>query len=205
MQLHGMHFFMRTLITFTPESAAMLARAHGAFRGVGCPPNKYQSSRLLGRELKYFMHNIHKPNLGKVLGEFETYLKKQEAAVWPVCFLVVLILCLCTEDIQIATNNFISNETKIFDQSRPGYHECLELEKLPFAQIFHDAFGTHKKATGHGNKGGFNPILNRGEFQTDWSQNARDMARRIREVIDNSCEYATSAIQNKTHCFQILR
>lgn len=180
MQLHGMHFFMRTLITFTPESAAMLATADGSFRGVACPPNRYQSSRLLGRELKYFVHNIHKTNLVKVLGEFETCLKKQEAIMWPVCFCVVLILCSCTEDIQIATNNFISSEKKIFDQSRPGYHECLDLERLPFAQIFHDAFGTHKKPTGHGNKSCFNPILNREESQTGWSQNARDMARRIR-------------------------
>jgi hypothetical protein len=200
MQLHGMHVFMRTLITFTPESAEMLATADGTFRGAVCPPSRYQSSRLLGRELKYFMHKIHRSNLGKVLVGFENYLKKQDATMWPVCFCVVLILCLCTEDIQIATNNFISTETKNFDQSRPGYDECLNLEKLPFAQLFHDAFGTHKKPTGHGNKSSFNPIINHRESQTDWSQNARNMARRIREVIDKSCEYATSVVQNKTDC-----
>lgn len=196
---------MRTLITFTADSAAMLATADEAFRGTACSPDQYRSSRLLGRELKYFMHNVHKSNLGKVLGEFEICLRKQEATMWPVCFCVVLILCLCTEDIQIATNNFISSEKRIFDQSRPGYHECLELEKLPFAQIFHDAFGTHKKPTGHGNKSGFNPILNCEESETGWGQNAREMVCRIRDVIDNSCEYATSVTQSNTDCFQMLR
>lgn len=205
MQLHAMHFFMRTLITFTPESAAIVARADGMFRGVTCPPNNYQSSRLLGRELKYFMHKIHKLNLGKVLGKFEKYVKRQETAMWPVCFCVVIILCLCTEDIQIATNNFLSHDKQVFDQSRPGYHECQDLEKLPFAQIFHDAFGTHKKPTGHGNKSSFNPMLDRGESQKDWSQNARVMVRRIYEVITNSCKYAISATQNKTDGFQMLR
>jgi hypothetical protein len=125
-----------------------------------------------------------------VLKEFESHLKKREQAGWPISFCVVLVLCLCMEDIQIAANNFVVSDADISQELRSeSYETCWQLEDKPyrqFTQLFHDMYRSYKQPNGHATEGGFNPIAQNGLHRAKWSQATQDMLYGIRQIINDS-------------------
>lgn len=184
-----MQYFMGRILTFTKDSSSMVTKVSRNTLGIDIPPDTV-SSRLLNRQLKHAMHILREAQTKTVLEEFERHLKKREQTEWPVSFCVVLILCLCIEDIQMATNNFVNNDSGMsHDLHNESYQTCRELEDKPYrqyTQLFHDMYRSHKQPNGHAIDGGFNPILQVGGYETCWSQDRRDMISSIRQLIKDS-------------------
>jgi hypothetical protein len=184
-----MHYFMARILTFTKDSASMVTRVSRNELGLDLP-SEVISSRLLNRQLKYAMHILHRRQTKTVLQEFERHLKKREQAGWPISFCVVLILCLCMEDIQIAANNFVFSDAEISQGLRSeSYKACWQLEDKPYrqcTQIFHDMYRSYKQPNSHAAEGGFNPISQDTTHQTNWNQATRDMIYGIRQIINES-------------------
>jgi hypothetical protein len=139
------------------------------------------------------MHILHRRQTRIVLQEFERHLKKREQTGWPISFSVVLILCLCVEDIQIATNNFVFSDPEISPGLRgESYKACWQLEDKPYhqyTQLFHDMYRSYKQPNGRASDGGFNPIAQDGYHKSNWSQAAQDMVYGIRQIIDDFSRY----------------
>ena len=183
---------MARILTFTKDSASLVTRVSRKDLGLDFPSDVI-SSRLLNRQLKYAMHILHRHQNKIVLQEFESHLKKREQAGWPISFCVVLILCLCMEDIQIATNNFVFSDAEISQELRSeSYEACWQLEDKPYrqcTQLFHDMYRSYKQPNGHATEGGFNPIAQDGFHQTNWSQATQDMVHGIRQIINDSSRH----------------
>ena len=133
-----MNFFMKTMITFDEDSAAKVSKAFPDISD-SCRES-IRSSRLLARQLKSLMHLLHKEQLKGTLSSFDNYMRKRSVALWPVCFCVMLILCLCTEDIQTAVDNIMLHESQTFDEGRLNHHICSKVE-VPYhhlTRIFHN-------------------------------------------------------------------
>jgi hypothetical protein len=203
-----MHYFMARIVTFTDDSASMVTRVSRNELGLKFRSNVI-SSRLLNRQLKYAMHILHRRQTKAVLQDFERDLKKREQAGWPISFCVVLTLCMCMEDIQIAANNFVFNDAEISQGLRnESYEACWELEDKPYrqcTQLFHDMYRSYKQPNGHATEGGFNPIARDGCHQTNWSQATKDMVYGIRQIINDSSKYATLMSCNNADYIQKQR
>lgn len=204
MQLHAMHYFMARILTFTKDSASMVKTVSRNDLGLELPSDVI-SSRLLNRQLKYAMHILHRRQTKTVLQEFERHLKIREQAGWPISFCVVLILCLCIEDIQIAANNFVFTDAEISQGLRSeSYKACCQLEDKPYrqcTQLFHDMYRSYKQTNSHATERGFNPITQDGSYQANWSQATRDMIYGIRQIINDSGRYTTLINRNKADYF----
>jgi hypothetical protein len=208
MQLHAMHYFMARILTFTKDSASMVKRVSRNDLGLHLPSDVI-SSRLLNRQIKYAMHILHRRQTKTVLQEFERHLKKREQAGWPISFGVVLILCLCMEDIQIAANNFVFSDTEISPGLRSeSYKACWQLEDKPYrqcTQLFHDMYRSYKQPNGHASEGGFNPIAQDGCQNSNWSQATQDMVYDIRQIIADSSRYTILMSHNNADHIQKQR
>ncbi len=191
MILHAMHYFMKKLITFTDDSAARLSEH---ILGIDSPPGIYNASRLLGRQLKHAMHVLLKGLTKDVLENLEGELKKKTQSSWPSSFCVILILCLCTEDIEVAADMYVRYgiDDVYYGRRCESYKICQILESEPyrqFTQLFHDFYGTFKQPNGHRTDGCFNPILNGVNNRLDWSQPTRNMVYDIRRILDDYRRY----------------
>src|SRR5438045_4803491 len=136
-ELHTMNFFMKTMITFDEVSKAKVSNAFPDLTD----KESIWSSRLLTRQLKSLMHFHHMKQLNHTLRILDNYMRQGSAALWPVCFCVMLIISLCTEDIQTAVENIM------FDEGHPSHHICCKVE-VPYdhlSRIFHHVYGTHEE------------------------------------------------------------
>ncbi len=205
MQLHAMHYFMARILTFTKDSASLVKTVSRNDLGIDLSSDVI-SSRLLNRQLKHAMHILHRRQTKTVLQNFEGHLKKREQAGWPISFSVVLILCLCMEDIQIATNNFVFTDAEISQGLRDkSYNACWQLEDKPYrhcTQLFHDMYRSYKQPNNHTTERGFNPISQDDYHQTNWSQATQEMVNGIRQVINDSGRYTILRSHNKADCIQ---
>lgn len=183
-ELHAVLYFMKTLITFTEESQADLARQ--------LPYDlearySWRTSRLLGRQLKYQMHRFQKELLRTVLTEFCSGLTgRDQKPKWPAFFCTTILLTLCMEDIQTSVDNFLAYETGRVDLNRLGARECYDIEEnLPFARMFHATFKTLEMQETRGSSGTpFNPIWNLNDRDDSWTAETTDMIGQIRDVIN---------------------
>jgi hypothetical protein len=189
MQLHAMHYFMARILTFTKDSASLVKTVSRNDLGLELPSDVI-SSRLLNRQLKHAMHILHRRQTKTVLQDFERHLKKREQAGWPISFCVVLILCMCVEDIQIAANNFVFTDAEISQGLRgESYKACWQLEDKSYrqcTQLFHDMYRSYKRTTNQATERGFNPLSQDGNHQTNWSQATQNMVHDFRQIIKDS-------------------
>lgn len=158
--LHAMHYFMSRIIIFTEESAEK------AVEGLRNPHTlnfaETLSSTLLDLQIKQAMQELVSDTTKVVLEELEKTLSKckSKPAFWADIFCVVLILCICIEAVQVASDGHamaaLGHDPR-WTQSRMEI--CRELDEIPFTgltQLFHMAYKTPKASL----KGrvGFNPI-----------------------------------------------
>lgn len=186
--LHAMHYCMSKLVTFTPQSTALL-------RQVKVIPNEnapYFSSKLLNRQIKVAIHHLLKRAQERSLVGLEKEIKKRSKDSWSVAFCVLLILCLCAEDIQIAADTFVTHPEVGDEIHRSGSHKiCMDLESLPYEQcsnLFHEVFGTFKRRNGHGGDGPFNPLKQESLSESYLSPASRELVSGIRDIIANHCK-----------------
>ncbi|TVY43304.1 hypothetical protein LOCC1_G005026 [Lachnellula occidentalis] len=168
LMLHAINYFMKTLITFSDESARSVHRILQPFGGV---PEPYLSSRLLGRQIKYAMHKLSREITVEVLEGLERSMRSRTKDSWPVSFCTFLVLCLCMEGLQIACDIYVvcdiekcqkDGSNSAYTRSH-SYQASTKIDENPFGQcqrLFHDIYRSHKESNRGAREAGFNPLRN---------------------------------------------
>lgn len=158
-----MHYFMSRIITFTAESgekAITHLRAPRLFEIVNGPT---LTSTLLNLQIKQVMQALLEEMTRAVLDGLERIvLGPKTKASWASSFCIILIICLCVEAVQVASDSYAVAALRKDPACRLSRIEiCRELDDISFKSlidIFHMAYKTSKanKKTSIG----FNPIRN---------------------------------------------
>jgi hypothetical protein len=121
-------------------------------------------SSLLERQLKSAMHKLRIETTEEVLDALETELRTKDKRVWATCFCVVVILCVCIEETQIAGVAFPMHtrvhKVKDAPSSEAVLDVCRQLDERLFrhmTELFHAIFKTHRFPSSSNNRV-FNPI-----------------------------------------------
>jgi hypothetical protein len=158
--LHAMHYFMSRIITFTKESAEK------AIEGLQKPHmlkfTQTLSSTLLNLQIKQAMQGLLSETTNAVLEELEavTSKSKTKAASWADIFCVTLILCMCIEAVQVASDSYaVAALRKDPNCGLDRLGICRALDEKPFknlTELFHMAYKTPRVSRKC--RLGFNPI-----------------------------------------------
>jgi hypothetical protein len=208
MKLYAMHYFMGRLITITNGSG------EEAFNGLQIPMKLLydlsSTSQLLNRQLKHTMLVLLQETTRQVLESLEKELRSRTKVSWAPCFCVILILCICAEELQVAVDGFTVH--KILSKDRmnrisreDGVEISRRLDDLLYrdcANLFHGIHRSRRPKTGQRYEHSFNPIrdgvhVNEEEGLT---QAMHDLVEEIREIlaihsIINPCS------RNQIYCF----
>ncbi|TVY55292.1 hypothetical protein LCER1_G004398 [Lachnellula cervina] len=168
LMLHAINYFMKTLITFSDESARSVYQTLQPFGGALEP---YLSSRLLSRQIKYAMHKLSREITVEVLEGLERSMRTRTKDSWPVSFCAFLVLCLCMEGLQIACDIYVVCDIEKCqkDGSNSAYNRfqsyqaSTKIDENPFSQcqrLFHDIYRSHKESNRGAREAGFNPLRN---------------------------------------------
>jgi hypothetical protein len=161
---------MGCLITFTDQSARELYKTLAP----AAKPQPYLSSRLLNRQIKYVMHKLHRELTLVVLDDLERSLRSRIKDSWGPTFCVILVLCLCIENLQTAADVMVICDLHESGESTSSTREqsrraCDDLDQYPFQQcrkLFHNIYRSHKQdieATKGYQKTCFNPLRSAAE------------------------------------------
>jgi hypothetical protein len=163
--LHAMHYFMSRIITITKASAE---RAVERLRRPQLLPFEQAAqvltSTLLNLQIKQAMQNLLRDMTGQVLKglEKEMLVIPKAKDTWADNFCVVLILCMCIEAVQVASDSYAMAALRK-DSSRPlsRIKICRALDDEPFRQLtdlFRTAYKTNRAKANQKSSLGFNPI-----------------------------------------------
>ncbi|KAH8650830.1 hypothetical protein BGZ60DRAFT_189841 [Tricladium varicosporioides] len=204
LMLHAIHYFMKSFLTFSDESAR---NVYQALQEYGAPQDPYLSSRLLNRQIKYAMHLLSRDITHEVLVGLERAMRTKEKDSWGRSFCAFLVLCLSMEDLEIAADTFV-----VCDMQKEGANSvysreqsleaCRNLDNNPFEhckKLFHDIYRTHRKSQRVDREGGFNPLQNLadGDKGSGLEDPATDaMARAIFKMV---CESYPELIELSQH------
>ena len=150
---------MGSLITFSDDSARNIYRQLAPEE----PQHEYLSSRLLSRQIKYVMHKLHREITLTVLNDLERSLRSRTKDSWGTSFCTLLILCLCIEGLQTATDTMVICDMRERGEGsdycrNQSVTACEELEEYPFGQpvkLFHDIYKSQREGKVHNS---FNPL-----------------------------------------------
>ncbi|CZR66934.1 uncharacterized protein PAC_16835 [Phialocephala subalpina] len=170
MMLYAGYRFMNTGIRYTHTSFSALV---GSIKN---PPIQNITSRLvsrlLNRQLKYAVNEVMKRETASLLEELQRELYSKKKSAWATTFCVILILCICMEEVQTAMEGLVLHLREHPGSATADEDEaiavCRRLDDLPFAhmcELFHMAFKTHKigdmslgKRKRKSSTTGFNPL-----------------------------------------------
>lgn len=168
LMLHAINYFMKTLMTFSEESAS---KVYQTLQEFGEPRKPYLSSRLLNRQVKYAMHRLSREVTVEVLEGLERSMRSRTKDSWGASFCAFLVLCLCMENLQIACDIYVvcdiekcqkDGSRSAYDRSQ-SYQASQKVDENPFFQckrLFHDIYRTHKESSRGAREAGFNPLRN---------------------------------------------
>lgn len=133
LMLHAIHYFMGSLVTFTPDSAE---KVYAKSPNYNVPPEPFLSSRLLNRQLKCVMHRLHIELTREVLEGLEKSLRSRTRDAWGPSFAAILVLSLCIEGLQTAVDTFVVCDLIKEEQASKLRREmsaeaCREVEEYP--------------------------------------------------------------------------
>ncbi|KAF4627341.1 hypothetical protein G7Y89_g10813 [Cudoniella acicularis] len=189
--LYAMHNFMGRNLTIVDGADEAFEYFHLS------PDLEYDfklPSTLLNRQLKYTMHSLLRETTEEVLAELEKELKtKYKKASWAPCLCTILILCMCTESLQVAVDGFAvhlmnsGQDTKCMSRAA-GLDLSRRLDELLLADckaLFHGIHKSHKLRAGQKSERGFNPIrdgfdINEMEGLT---QEMHDLVEDVHEIL----------------------
>lgn len=195
--LHAMHYFLSRTITFTGESAEKLI--DGLQRPHLLKYAETQSSTLLGMQISHEMRNLLSETTYAVLDELEKTLSKSKYrdGSWTDIFCVMLVLCICIEAVQVASDSYAMVallKDPACNLSRSQM--CQKLDKAPFETVtglFHVVYKTRKasRKTGRKSSIGFNPIRNgiRIDSEEGITPQMVDLVRDIKQIMVTHGKY----------------
>lgn len=191
MVLYTLHYVMGRNITYSPRSGEKV------IQHLRKPTSRaYESnliSRLLSRQIKSAMHSLLREVTRDLLEDMEKDLRTRSRTTWAPCFCVISILCMCIEEVQIATNGFtlhtqVHGPHTNHPSSEATIEICRRLDDLPFVhlmELFHGIYKTQRPLTVHRNEHVYNPIRDGPEAYglDDAGQNSIDLVNDIRKII----------------------
>lgn len=193
--LHLANYFMGRMLVFTEQSAFRVRqKLQGVDEQLACP---YISSQLLDIQLKYILLKITRDLVTETLEGLEKTMRSATKKTWPASFATILLLCLSTEEIQVAAITSVGVE-KIAGKEPPSkkaaIEACRALEDSALrlvTRVFHEIYRSSRKADGSVWGNGFNPLgqvfAGKGSDLDD-DPPARDMIQEIGQMVSQSCE-----------------
>lgn len=160
--LHAMHCFMSRIITFTKDSAEKaVSRLR---RPQVFPSAQALTSTLLNLQVKGAMQSLLRETTNKVLSGLDHAILGPKTKVhWAETFCVLLVLCMCIEAVQVASDRFATAallEHPGCVVSRPEICQALEERFKDLTGLFHMAYKTYKTKDNQKSQTAFNPIRN---------------------------------------------
>jgi hypothetical protein len=157
---YAMHYFMSRIIIFTKDSAEK------AVEGLRRPHKlnfaQTLTSTLLNLQIKQAMQGLLSTTSNAVLESLDCAMSGPKTkAAWADIFCAILILCMCIEAVQVASDSYAM--AAIRKDPKCGLSRmdiCRRLDEEPFkhlTEIFHMAYKT-AKASRKSSSIGFNPI-----------------------------------------------
>lgn len=205
--LHAIHYFMGSLVTFTPSSADAVYSLSPHFN---IPPEPYLSSRLLNRQLKFVMHRLHRELTREVLESLEKSMRSRTKDAWGPSFAAILVLSLCIEGLQTAADTFVvCDMLKEGDKSKyrraQSRKACEEVEDVPYercTRLFHEIFRSRKEGNGRAKEGAFNPLSEvREGVEKGLDESTERMVRSVYGWVDESSKFDFVAFETETDEF----
>lgn len=197
LKLHAMHYFMSVLITFTAPSGQKMIQ-HLPSEYTSSNLGNFPASRLLNRQIKQVMSEVQRDATANVLASLEKSLRGRTRDCWAPSFSVILILCLCMENLETAADTMVVCD-QLREDGRRGFQRtqsaeaCQKLESVPFAQckdLLHDIYHSNKESNGGAKNAGFNPLRALyNQKDSDLEGKADDMVNGVFEVIRDNCKF----------------
>lgn len=198
--LHAVHYFMANLVTFSEESARNVFEKVHLLPPYAEPLGRFQSSRLLNRQIKCVMHKLTKDITEEVLDGLEKSMRSKSKSSWGESFCAILILSLCIDSLQTAADTFVvcdieKSEKEGIDRSysrRQSFDACQALENYPFLQckrLFHDIYRSHKQGNGGLREGGFNPFRDIVSAEVDLDTPTKELVKALRWVAEEHSKF----------------
>jgi len=186
--LCAMHWFMSRIITFTKGSAEKVAESLPRLRV--SPSPQALTSTLLNLQVKQAMHSLLRDMTKAVLDGLEkAILGSKPKAHWAQNFCVILVLCICIEAVQVASDSFaIAALCKDPECGLSRLSICQALDKKLFKELtglFHMAYKTYRTKGNHKSQTGFNPIRNGLVVYQDEgiTQQMVDLVNEVRQIM----------------------
>ena len=153
-----MHWFMSRIVTFTKDSAE---KAVGSLRSAQVfPVGQTLTSTLLNLQIKQAMKGLLFKTTKEVLNRLDGKISGRKRADWADSFCVILILCMCIEAVQVASDSHAMAALR--KDSKCGLSRvniCRLLDEGPFkhlTEIFHMCYNTARASPK--SRIGLNPI-----------------------------------------------
>jgi hypothetical protein len=198
--MYTLHYFMGRRITISPSSVERLTQH---FPKSTARADKSMVSRLLNRQIKAAMHSLLREVTRNVLEDLGRDLKTRSKTVWSPCFCVIAILCICIEEVQIATNSFVTcplaHGTRTAQPSSQATIDiCRKLDNIPFVHLmdlFHGLYKTYKPLTIQRNDHVYNPIRDGLEIDSSEGigQDSVNLVNDLHKVVEDHGKYIPSA------------
>lgn len=196
--LYAGYRFLNTGVRYTHSSFSVIKAS------IRNPPVQNITSRvissLLNRQLKYAVNDIMKRETRNLLEDLQKELYRKSKSAWATTFCVLLILCICIEEVQTAMEGLVLHSRENLGIVNPDEEEamlvCRRLDDLPFAhmcELFHMVFKSHKisdsiagKRKKKSDTAGFNPL--RGEMverseSEGFEKEAVELVKEIRNIM----------------------
>jgi hypothetical protein len=145
------------------------------------------------------MHDLLQSTTRDVLEDLETELRARKRASWPTTFCVILILCLCIEAVQVATDVFVVY-TKLREgegstmQRETAMRIARELDDRPYSHwttLFHAIYRSHKTPNKQRAENAFNPIRDGLQIDNEYGLEEKEV-RLVEEIRQLISEYGKS-------------
>lgn len=183
---------MGTHITFTDDSANNVYECSSDLNDRR--PQRYLTSRLLNRQLKYVMNRLQRELTAHVLESLDKAFCKGTKDRWGPCFAAILVLCFCMESLEVAADTFVVCDRKTEpnseyrrDHSRAA---CEDVETCAFqncTQLFHKVFETSKVSKSAVRDKRLNPLRAfRENKESGFDRKTENMAKSIYALFDSA-------------------
>jgi hypothetical protein len=207
MSLCAIHYFMSRIITLTSDSARELVTQLRSPPELPISSDSHTAAKLINLPLKQVMQGILNDEVRVVLQELDNVLESstRNKGNWANSFCAVLLLLICVEAVQVATDGHISMaliRDKDGTCKLDRIAACRELDDRLCTHIiylFHAHYKSCRARTGQNAEIGFNPF--RHQLQPDENNGiTQEMVNLVEEIKQIRAEHGSPP----THLFMIV-
>lgn len=191
LRVYTNHYILTRHLNVTPKGLGQLMRMRLASQN-----HDSQTTRLLNRQFKAVLDEIHKQEMAELFNLFSKLLKPKMRKEWAPCMAAFLILTLFMEDLEVTIDVFGTSQNQIDkDRERRPSEEFKrshmlamnrEIEHMPFRQFayqFHQIYQTH--STDASTKP-FNPLVDASLLnEQNLDPAAMEMVRSLRDMMND--------------------